>query len=165
MGITTCAPLVAAVAAGGICAGAGIGAAATDDTNATAVPTHTTTDFPSNFYWQVTNHTPQSIYGYWRLNGGSDERSSHVESTTDDRWQPGDHAGMQSGAGSPRNWEAEICYDNHWWKYRSPLSVHTDSFSLEVDSNNTLHAVYNDPDIILGSKIQRDPFTAQKDAC
>ncbi|MFD7046308.1 hypothetical protein, partial [Rhodococcus jostii] len=56
------APLVAAVAAGAICTGAGTSTAATD----TTAPAAADTPQSGNAYdWYLLNHTGQPIYGTW----------------------------------------------------------------------------------------------------
>ncbi|MFC9769681.1 hypothetical protein [Rhodococcus jostii] len=155
--------LVAAAAAGAICTEAGISTAAIDPA-ATTMPTHTTDEAASDtFDWSVTNRTGQPIYGTWEVRNRAGR--SHVESSVDKPWIPGDHANSnQRKVGLYEydlDWKGVICYNENTWVFeKGPI---TTDFSLEVDSRGVLHAIYYTSDI-LGVSKQVVPFV-RKGAC
>ncbi|MFC9769116.1 hypothetical protein [Rhodococcus jostii] len=154
------APLVAAVAAGAICTGAGASTAAPDMTPG---PTTDTPQSGSTFHWTLENRTGQPVYGEW--NAHYDQyaaHSSHVESSPEHRWQIGAVVGAdnyQDFWHEAPDWDGHICYNNHWWDLPR-IEARTYSFRLEVDSKGTLFANYVDT-----WDLQRLPMISKKDAC
>ncbi|MDV6278484.1 hypothetical protein R3Q06_34310 [Rhodococcus erythropolis] len=103
--------LASAVAAGGICGGAGISAAATPDTPSTVSP-----DAPQSgtSSWSVTNRTGEPVWGYLEI---------EKESTTSRIGWPkdapvpsgaGDRA-PEAGGGGITYTQGRICYHGAWW--------------------------------------------------
>ncbi|MFC9769175.1 hypothetical protein [Rhodococcus jostii] len=138
------APLVAAVAAGAICTGAGISTAAE-----TTAPT--TTDTPqsgSAYNWQLLNHTGQSIYGYWSAEMASGD-TSRVETDKDHPWKAddaSDKATMYQSILRYTTWKGHICFNKHWWDFTYSNSGFGDSvfssgipvFTLGANSTGAL---------------------------
>ncbi|MDV6278368.1 hypothetical protein R3Q06_33595 [Rhodococcus erythropolis] len=165
--------LVTAAAAGAICSGTGTGTAATSiaatGTDTAVIPTHTTdttnTTSRDTFHWSVTNHTGKSIYGTWKAVGqkGDSSDSSHVESSVDNQWKPDASADayQRKSVLSGPEWTGNICYNEHWWKFKGIGEIF--GFSLEADSKGTLHAIYYDSDIF-GDHKRVVPF-ARMGAC
>ncbi|MDV6277846.1 hypothetical protein R3Q06_30610 [Rhodococcus erythropolis] len=153
------APLVAAVAAGALCAGAGIGEARTEP-----VTSPETISTPWVSEWTISNHTGQPISGSWNQRDDFGTGSA-AQSYQDHPWAPdavvttklNDKWALQPWGYA---WEGHICYIKHWWDF-APQHVATQGFSLEVDSQGTLHAVY----VNGWDTISRIPLTAKADAC
>ncbi|MFC9769627.1 hypothetical protein [Rhodococcus jostii] len=142
------APLAAAVLAGAVCSGAGIGSAATD-TDA-GVGTGTS----ASKFWMV-NGTGQPIYGTLLLD------SAMVERTKYNPWGVGESESGEKSIVPFRSWHGRICYNQVWWKL--PFTAEDASVAhLEVDSQGTLHLV--EYDTFLG-KTWRTPFTKTQSAC
>ncbi|MDV6277997.1 hypothetical protein R3Q06_31425 [Rhodococcus erythropolis] len=142
------APLVAAVAVGTLCTGAGISTAATDTTGPA------TTDAPQSgdaYYWQLLNHTLQPIYGSWDAKMDSGDHSE-VKTDKDHPWKPDDASvktTQYQDASRYTTWTGRICYNKRWrdfefsdfgfgvkvtgvgMGYGSPI------FTLEADSAGT----------------------------
>ncbi|MDV6278159.1 hypothetical protein R3Q06_32320 [Rhodococcus erythropolis] len=138
------APLIAAIAAGALCTGAGTSTAAAGTTHA---PTTPDTPHSGNAYnWYLLNHTGQPIYGTWDAKMDSGDHSE-VKTDKDHPWKPDDAAkATQYQYGSSlTTWTGHICYNTHSWDY-----THTDYhygekvfgygnpiFTLEADSTGT----------------------------
>ncbi|MFC9768989.1 hypothetical protein [Rhodococcus jostii] len=127
------APLVAAVAAGAICTGAG---------TSTAVPTDTPQS-GSAYNWQLLNHTGQSIYGSWGAEMSTGDHS-RVETDKDHPWKADDASVKAVQYRNPwfnTTWRGEICYKEHWWDYTytsQSLGFDNTIFRLEADSRGAL---------------------------
>ncbi|MFC9769102.1 hypothetical protein [Rhodococcus jostii] len=134
------APLVAAVAAGAICTGAGT-SAATD----TTAPAATDTPQSGNAYdWYLLNHTGQPIYGTWSAEMSTGDHS-RVETDADRPWKADDAAKavQYKNWSLYTTWTGHICYNKHWWDYQDRhldwvLEDHHLVFTLEADSTGAL---------------------------
>ncbi|MDV6277247.1 hypothetical protein R3Q06_27505 [Rhodococcus erythropolis] len=132
-------PLVAAVAAGALCTGAGISTAA-DATTATAPAVTDTPQSGDAYNWYLLNHTGQPIYGSWEAKMSSGDHSE-VKTDKDHPWKPDDaaKATQYENTGYLTKWMGHICFNNHMWAYGAegyfPLSELV--FRLEVDSAGT----------------------------
>ncbi|MFC9769427.1 hypothetical protein [Rhodococcus jostii] len=136
------APLVAAVAAGAVCVGAGTGTAATTDAPQSG----------SAYNWYLLNHTGQPIYGTWSAEMASGDKS-RVETDKDHPWKPNDAAKATQYQDSRRytTWKGRICYNKHWWDFAYSNSGFGDSvfssgipvFTLEADSAGALFVYPN----------------------
>ncbi|MFC9769602.1 hypothetical protein [Rhodococcus jostii] len=110
------APLVAAVAAGAICTGAGTGTAASTTTPGT-------TDAPQSgdaYNWALFNRTGQPIYGYWNAEMPATGDHSRVETDKDRPWQPdvtSAKATQYQYSSNLTTWTGHICYKKQWWDY------------------------------------------------
>ncbi|MDV6277251.1 hypothetical protein R3Q06_27525 [Rhodococcus erythropolis] len=143
-------PLVAAVAAGALCTGAGISTAATDTTGPA------TTDAPqsgSAYYWQLLNHTGQPIYGSWSAEMPTGDHSE-VKTDKDHPWKADDasvKATQYQDASLLTTWTGHICFDKHWWDLtysdqgfgRKWLGFGAPIWRLEADSAGTLHEIHD----------------------
>ncbi|MFC9769560.1 hypothetical protein [Rhodococcus jostii] len=124
------APLVAAVATGAICTGAGVGLAAT-------------TDAPQSggwYNWQLVNRTGQPIYGTWGAETASGDKS-RVETDKDHPWKPGDASAKatQYQGWTRTSWSGDICFNHRSWRYASErVTADRVQFSLEADSTGAL---------------------------
>ncbi|MFC9769257.1 hypothetical protein [Rhodococcus jostii] len=127
------APLVAAVAAGAICTGAGTSTAADTDTPQSG----------SAYNWYLANHTGQPIYGYWSAEMASGDKS-RVETDAKHPWQPGARpaAVQYQSSWHYTTWRGRICYNEHWWSHTSSnydyLPLGDIEFTLSVDSTGVL---------------------------
>ncbi|MDV6278208.1 hypothetical protein R3Q06_32605 [Rhodococcus erythropolis] len=165
------APLVAAVAAGTLCTGAGISTAA--DTTAPA-----TTDTPQSgdaYEWALLNHTGQPIYGSWdaKMEFGAHSR---VETDKDHPWKPDDAAkATQYKDGNYTTWRGHICFNEHWWDITLSggagwgdtafgFGTEVPVFRLEADSAGTPW-VYFDNYIFGIHYIDRFPLDPQSGSC
>ncbi|MDV6278164.1 hypothetical protein R3Q06_32365 [Rhodococcus erythropolis] len=128
--------LASAVAAGGICGGAGISAAATPDTPSTVSP-----DAPQSgtSSWSVTNRTGEPVWGYLEIEKGSSTGSrigwpkdAPVPSGAGDRKQV-------QGSGNLYT-QGRICYRGAWWNLPRDNYGGTEN---EVDHWNLVAAVYD----------------------
>ncbi|MFC9766039.1 hypothetical protein [Rhodococcus jostii] len=164
----SCAPLVVAVAAGVICAGAGISTAATD----TATPP-ATTNAPqggASYPWTLLNRTNRTIYGSWVAKvQSSSAQSSHVEASVNHPWPPNEAATATQFlplANASTSWTGDICYNKHHWHFYTE-SAEANQFRLEADSNNALYVYYTDVEpVFFGITIPvnyRVPLTLQGD--
>ncbi|MFC9769393.1 hypothetical protein [Rhodococcus jostii] len=146
------APLVAAVAAGAICTGAGIGTAAPTAADTTAPATTDTPQSGDAFNWTLQNHTGQTIYGDWGAWMEWSGNSSHVEAPADNPWHPDEAATavMYRNMWHETRWSGHICYNKHWWDYAgwpAPRDQDAHNFSLEADSTGALFVYFTDHDM------------------
>ncbi|MFC9768640.1 hypothetical protein [Rhodococcus jostii] len=131
------APLVAAVAAGAICTGAGISTAAATDTPQSG----------NAYEWALLNHTGQSIYGNWSAEMAPRDKS-RVETDKDHPWKPDDAAKAIQYQNGWRftAWTGHICYNKRWWDFTYSadgfgdgiLNLGIPVFTLEADSAGAL---------------------------
>ncbi|MFC9769597.1 hypothetical protein [Rhodococcus jostii] len=138
------APLAAAVLAGAVCAGTGIGSATTTDPATT--PDTLQSGETSSTAWSVQNLTGQPIYGQWDA-WNSDGAKSRVAATADDPWQLGATAKADQVV-TPNfgwtKWSGRTCYNKQYWDFY-PVTLNlanNTAFKLEADSRGTLHASY-----------------------
>ncbi|MFC9766649.1 hypothetical protein [Rhodococcus jostii] len=131
-------PVAVAVLAGAVCAGAGIGSAATADPGTTPDALQSSGIATA---WSMENRTDQSIYGQWDA-WNSKRETSRVATTADNPWQPGAIAKSFQEAAS--SWSGRICYNKQYWDfYPQQLSLADEGkFRLEVDSNKVPHVYY-----------------------
>ncbi|MFC9768321.1 hypothetical protein [Rhodococcus jostii] len=110
------APLVATVAVGAVCTGAGSGSAATDAATDAVAESAATAPPPDPGFWRLTNDTDQPIYGTWADQKGGD--SVAIDRSSWRPLQPGssDDARIANEGGWGRTyWWAHVCY-NHMWR-------------------------------------------------
>ncbi|MDV6277249.1 hypothetical protein R3Q06_27515 [Rhodococcus erythropolis] len=147
-------PLVAAVAVGALCAGAGISTATPEPAKSTDI---------GNDMWTLTNRTGQPISGLWTVNAYGSKSS--VETSQDKPWAPDEtvSGNTVTWAAEPPwgwEWEGHICYNKHWWDFK-PQYGYWNTWSMEVDTKGTLHATYRSP---IGTTT-RIPLQAKTDTC
>ncbi|MFC9769301.1 hypothetical protein [Rhodococcus jostii] len=156
------APLVAAIAAGAICAGTGTGTATTDAPQS-----------GSAYEWALLNHTGQSIYGYWNAEMSTGDHS-RVETDKDHPWKADDAAKATQYQDAARytTWRGHICYNKHWWDYTFNGALFGDRFmghgepifKLEADSAGTPW-VYWDQYTFGVRHVWRDPLKPGTGSC
>ncbi|MFC9769601.1 hypothetical protein [Rhodococcus jostii] len=163
------APLVAAVAAGAVCTGAGTSIA--DTTNA---PTATDTPQSGSAYnWQLLNHTGQSIYGNWGAEMASGD-TSRVETDKDHPWKADDASDKATQFQDSllyTTWMGHICYQKKWWDYtlsdwgwglsEYPGYPTPPIFRLEADSTGALFVYYDKYRWTGGTYEKRDALTLE----
>ncbi|MDV6278447.1 hypothetical protein R3Q06_34080 [Rhodococcus erythropolis] len=162
------APLIAAVAAGAICTGAGT---STAETTAPA-----TTDAPqsgSAYEWALLNHTGKSIYGSWSAEMSTGDHSL-VETDKDHPWEADDAAkAIQYKDGSRETtWRGHICFNEHWWDIiiggdgwgDTVLGFGVPVFRLEADSAGTPWAYWDYYRFGI-HEIKRFPLNPQSGSC
>ncbi|MDV6277214.1 hypothetical protein R3Q06_27340 [Rhodococcus erythropolis] len=157
-------PLVAAIAAGTVCAGTGIGAAETANTSSAS----DTLQSGANLHWSLFNLTGSPIYGKWEVNDSSN-RSSKVEATVDRPWlingaASADHYYVPAAL-AIQKWRGRICYHKQWWAFSPPDDVSANQFRLEVDSKDAVHVYYTDTSPILWNVTRNDTLTATGETC
>ncbi|MDV6278076.1 hypothetical protein R3Q06_31855 [Rhodococcus erythropolis] len=137
------APLIAAVATGTLCTGAGISTAATD----TTAPATTDTPESGNAYeWSLTNRTGQEIYGSWSAQMSTGDHSE-VKTDKDHPWKADDAAKATQYQTIFRTttWTGLICYNRNWWTYTASSDNATGfRFSLEADTEGALFVYPHD---------------------
>ncbi|MFC9768671.1 hypothetical protein [Rhodococcus jostii] len=153
------APLIAAVAAGALCTGAGVALAAPTDTPQSG----------SAYNWQLLNHTGQPIYGYWGAEMASGD-TSRVETDADHLWKPDDasvKATMHQSVLHNTTWKGHICINKHWWDFTDSErdfrggKAGTLIFRLEADSKGAPF-VYYQPSLW---EPQKKPLKLQQGDC
>ncbi|MDV6278280.1 hypothetical protein R3Q06_33045 [Rhodococcus erythropolis] len=160
------APLAVAVAAGAICTGVEIAAAAP----AEAPITPAATDTPKSgdaYIWHLVNHTNQPIYGTWRAEMSTGD-GSHVEATADHPWLPGhsDEDTQYLNRWRFTTWNGRICYNKHWWGFTfSDLGFGetNNAFWLEATSPGALFVYFDVANI--GVSHKREHLIMQSDNC
>ncbi|MDV6278015.1 hypothetical protein R3Q06_31515 [Rhodococcus erythropolis] len=142
-------PMVAAVAAGAVCTGVGIGSAVADTPPAGAVPTgsaaaaDTLQSGGSSYIWSLTNNTAQPVYGQWTLTDGQGQTSG-MAAAQESPLTPGARLSeMQKEpdrtARPIRYATGKICYNHTWWNWSAgserstPLSADARDFVLTTD--------------------------------
>ncbi|MDV6277250.1 hypothetical protein R3Q06_27520 [Rhodococcus erythropolis] len=165
-------PLVAAVAAGTLCTGAGISTAATDTTGPA------TTDAPqsgSAYYWQLLNHTGQPIYGSWSAEMPTGDHSE-VKTDKDRPWKPDDasvKATQYQSSGLDTTWKGHICFNKQSWDYafsgqgfgRKWLGFGDPIWRLEADSAGALWVHFDYYDIAAIRVYAREPLKLGTGSC
>ncbi|MDV6273941.1 hypothetical protein R3Q06_10570 [Rhodococcus erythropolis] len=163
-------PLIAAVAAGALCTGAGT---STAETTAPA-----TTDAPQSgnaYEWTLLNHTGKSIYGSWSAEMSTGDHSL-VETDKDHPWKADDAAKATQYKDVTRytTWRGHICFNEHWWDATLSdelwggtilgLGRGAPVFRLEADSAGTPW-VYFDKYIYGIHKTERVSLNPQSGSC
>ncbi|MDV6278314.1 hypothetical protein R3Q06_33265 [Rhodococcus erythropolis] len=125
--------------AGTLFTGIGISDATTGASDAT---TSTPSD-NSSFHWSLTNRTGQPVSGNWQLSLKS-RQSSTVDRDQAHPWKIDETDGgdwEENFLKEAPTVEGHICYNHQWWNYHATASTGK-NFSLEVDTNHTLHVRY-----------------------
>ncbi|MFC9769671.1 hypothetical protein [Rhodococcus jostii] len=173
------APLAAAVLAGAVCSGAGLGSAATD--TETGVGAGTNIPDPAPLRWSVVNGTGQPIYGKMKLTENVlfppmppyPYSTTSIERPKERPWAVGDHESTERAprptTGATAVYEGHICYNKKWWELPGDSfillpNMHSSVAHLEVDSLGTLHLVENTYDGF-GTHTFRTPFAFRGQDC
>ncbi|MFC9769695.1 hypothetical protein [Rhodococcus jostii] len=168
------APIAAAVLAGAVCSGAGIGSAATD--TETGVGAGTNIPDPAPLRWSVVNGTGQPIYGKMELHEQlfvppfppPPYSTTSIERPKDHPWGVDDHESTERpprpNPGTIAWYEGHICYNEKWWNLESDMNMKSSVAHLEVDSRGTLHLVEHTYDGF-GTHTFRTPFAYRGEDC
>ncbi|MFC9768933.1 hypothetical protein [Rhodococcus jostii] len=115
-------PLAVSILASAVCAGTGIGTAATPlPAPDTVTASSSTPDTPSESalpgweVWSLYNRTGQPIYGTWSQQ--TEDRRSEVKIIKDAPLPDGGYESQPQKEGDLWNtsWEGHICYNREWW--------------------------------------------------
>ncbi|MDV6277849.1 hypothetical protein R3Q06_30630 [Rhodococcus erythropolis] len=133
-------PLVTAVAAGAVFAGAGIGSAATDAVTEPSSTLDSSHESGNPELWHLTNGTDQPVYGTWSVQIGS--QVSEITRRDWDALKPGDsaYANNIDWAVGRVYWMGHICYDHKQWNFPRQSLVNFIGFTLTGTPSQGLSA-------------------------